>query len=233
MAKHPTARRVHRTDTDEDVFVSTALETGLWAKHHQRILTTAAVVVVVAVAAFAYLRHFNANAEAKAATELTMLRQEAVQGNQQLAIRDLSAFVKKYGSTPSASEARLLLAQEYLQTGKPGSAVEAIQPAAKNPAKGNGATATLLLGAAYEAGNKPQQAIQEYLRVADKARFGFEKREALDRAAALELARGNSAKAAEYYERALKTIPATDTDTRGIYEMRLAEARAAGVKAGS
>jgi predicted negative regulator of RcsB-dependent stress response len=232
MAKHPTARRVHREQNEEDVFVSGVLETGLWAKHHQRILTTTLLVLAVLVAGFAYMRHFNAQAEEKASMELTGLRQEVLQGNQPLAIRDLTAFVKKYGSTPSSEEARLLLAQEYMQTGQAPKAITAIEPVAKNPAKGEGASAALLLAAAYEASNQPAKALDAYKSIAAKARFGFEKREALDRAAALEINRGNNAAAAELYEQSLNTLP-KDNEERQVYEMRIAEAKAAGAKSGS
>ena len=232
MAKHPTARRVHREKHDEDVFVAGVLETGLWAKHHQRILVVGGTILLLAIAAFAWVRHFDAQAEEQASTELAGLRQEALQGNPQLATRDLSAFVKKYGSTPSAQEARLLLSQEYLEAGQPANAITAVEPVAKNPAKGEGASAGLILGAAYEASKQPDRAIRTYEDIAAKARFGFEKREALDRAAALELGRGNTAAAAKYYEQALNTLP-KDDQQRGIYEMRVAEAKAAATKSGT
>ncbi|HEX6559848.1 MAG TPA: tetratricopeptide repeat protein [Longimicrobiales bacterium] len=232
MAKHPAARRVHREHNEEDVFVSSVLETSVWARHHGRILAIGGGLLVAAVAIFAYVRHFNAQAEDRASTELTIVRQEALSGNTQLAARDLSAFVQKYGKTPSGDEARLMLAQMYLQSAQPAKAIETIKPLASNPGKGNGASAALIMAAGYEDSKQLDRAEQTYLSVADKARFGFEKREALDRAAMLRMSRGNTAGAAELYERALKTLPAND-EQRTVYEMRIAEVRAAGAKTGS
>ena len=51
-------------------------------------------------------------------------------------------------------------------------------------------------------------------------------REALERAAGLRMTRGNAAGAIELYDRALKTLPEGSPD-RGVYEMRIAEARGA------
>lgn len=232
MAKHPAARRVHREHIQEDVFVSSVLETSVWARHHGRILAIGSGVLIAAVAIFAYVRHFNAQAEDRASTELTIVRQEVLAGNSQLATRDLANFVKKYGKTASGDEARLMLAQLYLQSAQPAKAIETIKPLADNPGKGNGASAALIMAAAYEDARQFGPAEETYLKVADKARFGFEKREALDRAAMLRINRGNTAGAAELYERALKTLSAND-EQRTVYEMRIAEVRAAGARTGS
>jgi Tfp pilus assembly protein PilF len=90
----------------------------------------------------------------------------------------------------------------------------------------------LLLGAAYEAGKQPDKAEQTYLQVADKARFGFEKREGLERAAGIRIQKGNPAGAAELYDRALKTLP-EDSPERTVYLMRIAEINAAGARTGT
>ena len=106
------------------------------------------------------------------------------------------------------------------------SAVNAIKPVADDPGGPRGASAALLLGAVYESGKKLKEAEATYLEVAEEARFGFEKRDALERAAALRLQRGDSAGAIELYDRALKTLP-EDNPERSVYLMRIAEVRAA------
>ncbi len=232
MTKHPAARRVHREAADEDVFVSGVLEGGVWAKHHGRALLIGSIAIVVALVLFFYVRHFNAQAEAKAATDLTAVRQTMMEGNRELAMRDLSSFVKKYGKTPSADEARLLLAQVYLEAGQATSAITTIKPIAGDPSKSNGASAAMILAAAYELNKQTDLAEQTYLKVADKARFGFEKREALERAAILRLNKGNTAGAAQLYEQAMNTLPETEVDQRNAYQMRIAEVRASGARTG-
>jgi predicted negative regulator of RcsB-dependent stress response len=232
MAKHPTSRRVHRERHDEDKFVVATLESTAWAKTHSRTLTIAGVVLAVAIGGFLYLRNFQAQKAGRATIELTTVRQTVLQGNRQLAERDLQAFLKKYDDTGAADEARLMLAQIQLEEGKPAEAVKTVEDMAGNPGKAGGASATLLLGGAYEAGKQTDKAEETYLRVADKARFGFEKREALERAAAIRVAKGNTAGAAELYERAMNTYP-EDAPERSVYQMRIAEVQAAAGKTGS
>jgi predicted negative regulator of RcsB-dependent stress response len=232
MPKHPTSRRVHRERHDEDKFVVATLESTAWAKTHSQTLTIAGIVLALAIGGFLYLRNFEEQKENRATIELTTVRQTVLQGNRPLAERDLQAFVKKFGGTSSADEARLMLAQIQMEEGKPVEAIRTVEDMAGNPGKAGGASAALILGAAYEANKKTDKAEETYLRVADKARFGFEKREALERAAAIRVAKGNTAGAAELYERAMNTYP-EDAAERSIYQMRMAEVRAAGARTGS
>ena len=84
--------------------------------------------------------------------------------------------------------------------------------------------AKFYLGVFYSQKDELDKAEQEYLKVADEARFGFEKREALERAAVLRAQRGDAAGAIELYNRAIETLP-DDSPDRPIYEMRIAELR--------
>jgi predicted negative regulator of RcsB-dependent stress response len=232
MTRHPGAGRVHREHQDEDKFVAVALESSAWAKTHGRTLTIAGIVLALAIGGFLYLRSFQATKANNATLELTTVRQTVLQGNRQLAERDLQAYLRKFGGTSAADEARLMLAQIQLEEGKPVEATRTIEDMAKDPGKAGGASAALLLGAAYEASKQVDKAEETYLRVADKARFGFEKREALERAAAIRITAGNPAGAAELYERAMNTYPEKAPE-RSIYQMRMAEVQAAGAKKGS
>ena len=232
MTKHPTSRRVHREHHDEDKFVAAALESSAWARNNGRILTIAGVVLALAVGGFLYLRNFQQEKSNRATMELTTVRQTVLQGNRQLAERDLQAYLQKYGSTSAADEARLMLAQIQLEEAKPVEAIKTIEKMASKPGEAGGASAALLLGGAYETSKNLDKAEETYLRVADKARFGFEKREALERAAAIRLGKNNHAGAEELYERAMNTYP-EDAPERAVYQMRMAEVQAANAKAGS
>ncbi|MGQ0815549.1 MAG: YfgM family protein [Gemmatimonadota bacterium] len=225
--RHPTARRVYRPQQDDDAFVAAALEGSVWARNHSRIVMGVGIVALVAVGGFLYIRNFQSDKNARAAVELTAVRQTVLQGNRPLAERDLKTYLRNYGGTPSADEARLMLAQVLLEENKAAQAITVVEKMAGNPGKPGGASAALLLGAAYEANKQLDEAEEAYLKVADDARFGFEQREALERAAALRLSRGNATGAAELYERALNTLP-EDSPERMVYEMRIAEVRAAG-----
>lgn len=223
--KHPGAGRVHRARHDEDVFVESVLEGSVWAKRHGRTLLIGGIVVFLLLAGGIYYRNYRLQLNDKANAQLNSVRQTVLSGNKQLAATDLKNYIARFGNTPSGTEARTMLAQLYLSMNQPQEAVTAIQPIAEKPAKSP--TATLLLAAAYEAMNQPGKAEEQYLKIADEAQFGFEKREALERAAVLRMQQGNSAGAIELYDRALKSLP-EDSPDRPIYEMRIAEIRAAG-----
>ena len=222
--KHPGAGRVRRERHDEDVFVESVLESGVWARNHGRTLLYAGIAAFIVIAIAIYYRNFTETTKAKAETELGAVRATVVSGNKQLAATDLEKFVAKFGKTPAGEEARTMLAQTYLSLNQPQKAVTAIQPIANDIDEG--AAPAFLLGGAYEALKQSDQAEQTYLRIADKARFGFEKREALERAAGIRLEKGNTAGAIELYNKALETLE-DDSPERTIYEMRIAELRGA------
>src|SRR5438045_9161764 len=99
MAKnHPSARRVHREAHEDDVFVAGVLESSVWAKNHGRNLVIAGVVTLVLLIGILYLRNWRANLNNRAAAELTTVRQTMLEGNRELAVRDLKQYVTKYGS---------------------------------------------------------------------------------------------------------------------------------------
>jgi predicted negative regulator of RcsB-dependent stress response len=222
--KHPGAGRVHRTANDEDLFVASVMESSVWAKTHGRTLLIGGVILFVLLAAGIYYRNYRATLHERAAADLNQVRQTVLSGNKQLAVSDLKSYVSKYGSTPSGAEARTMLAQMHLSLGQPQEAVTTIQPLADDVAKAP--SAAFLLAGAYEALNQLDKAEQTYLEIADKARFGFEKREALERAANLRAEKGNTAGAVELYDQALETLP-EDSPDRGVYEMRINEVKGA------
>jgi predicted negative regulator of RcsB-dependent stress response len=220
--KHPGSGRVHRERHDEDVFVESVLEGSVWAKSHGRTLLIGGIAAFLLIAGLLWWKSYQTNVREQAASELNLVRQTVLSGNKQLAVTDLNKYVAKFGKTSSGAEARTMLAQLHLSMNKPQEAVKAIEPVADDV--DDGSAAAFLLAAAYEAQNQPDKAEQTYLRIADKARFGFEKREALERAAGVRIGKGNTAGAIELYNRALETLPAESPD-RAVYEMRIAEIR--------
>ncbi len=227
---HPTARRVHRAPHDEDVFVSGVLESSAWAQTHARHIVIGAVIALILVVGFIYVRTTGSSRRAAAAQELSRVRATMQVGNMQLAQQDLEGYVRRFGSTDAGAEAKIMLAQVYLQTNQPQKAIEVIQSQAGNVESPSGYTAGLLLAAAHEESKQFDQADRTYLRIAGDARFDFQKREALDRAARLRAEQGNLTGAIELYERILATFAGKDdpqaTSEKSVYEMRLAELRA-------
>jgi len=230
MAKHhPTARRVHRATNDEDVFVSSVLETSVWARSHSRLLIIGVTLAIVAVAVTVYVRSMRSSLVERGAAELSQVRATVASGNLPLAKQDLERFVNRFGKTPSGVEARMMLAQVQLQTNEPAKAVATLKSVDSDADSPIGYSAALMLGGAHEANKQLDEAERVYLRAADDARFDFQKREALDRAARVRVERGNLAGAAELYERVVATFAEDEIDLvqeKNAYLMRLAELKA-------
>jgi tetratricopeptide (TPR) repeat protein len=203
------------------------LETTAWAREHQNWLIGATIVVALLVGALLYLRYSSQRLAEGAAIQLFQLRATAGSGNPALTIRDGEEFLRRFGRTPSATEARLVLGQAYLDAQQPDRTVETVQSLANSDMSNPAAvTASFLLAAAHEAATRYDQAEAAYLRIADRARFDFQKTAALDAAASLHMERSEYADAVALYDRLLKELPENSPD-RSIYEMRRGEAAAA------
>jgi len=224
-ARHPVARRIHREKAEEDAFIARLLELALWARNHSRAITTAVIVLVAAVALGIYYRNSRAAIANRATAELAQLQQTAASGNRALAIRELESFVNRFSGAPAAREGRVLLGQLQLEEGHAEQAIQALRPVADDLEDPLGAPAALLLGAAYEAAGRSGEAERVYLRVADQARFAFQRQDALYAAARIRQDRGDYAGAVALYDRLLGLLPA-DAPERNIFEMRRAEAAA-------
>ena len=227
MTRHPTARRVHRPDAGpDDAFVANVLETSVWAREHARTLIIAVVaVVVVAVAAIAIVVQRRSSFEG-ASRDLVPLRALIQNGQSEQAIPQLEAYLQKHGGAKPAAEARLLLAGQYLAAGQAQKALDAVEPIG-DPVAVN---AAFLRAAAYEGLEEPHRAEEIFLAIGADAPFNFQKYDALDGAARLRLDRNDAAGAVELYQRLLDLTPATEA-VRQVWEMRLAEARAAAAAA--
>ena len=223
--RHPVARRIHKETADEDVFISRLLELAAWARNHRRALTTTVIVLVAAVALGIYYRNSRAAIANRATAELAQLQQTAAGGNRALAIRELESFVNRFGGAPAVKEGRILLGQLQLEEGHAEQAIQTLRPIAEDLDDPLGAPAALLLGAAYEAAGRSGEAERVYLRVADQARFPFQRQDALYAAARIRQDRGDYAGAVALYDRLLGLLPA-DAPERTIFEMRRAEAAA-------
>lgn len=228
MARHPTARRTHRQrqDDPDDVFVGKVLETSVWAREHQRLLTIGLVVLALLILGFWWYRGNQQRIRDQAAIEIMQVRQTAQSGNPALTIRDAQAFIDRFGNTAVTPEARLLLGQAYLESNQPDQAIEAVSPLAGDLQSPSGVSAAMLTAAAHEAATRFDQAELVLLRIAERAPFDYQKIAALDNAARIRLEQSNPAGAAELYDRILQLLPEDSQDV-SIYQMRRAEALAA------
>jgi predicted negative regulator of RcsB-dependent stress response len=235
MTKHPGARRVHRYGSTDDAFLTGVLESSVWAREHARKIVAGVVVAVVAIAALFMYRNVEARKSEAATLQLDRVRATVQTGNAQLARQDLQRFVRDFKGTASAQEASLMLGEIHLQAGELPNAIATLQPLAGDVEDPLGYNAALMLASAYELNKQNDQAERVLLRIADDARFDYQKREALNRAAQLRAAAGNNSGAIQLYERILASIDPKDAELipeKNVYAMRLAELRAQ-MKAGS
>lgn len=233
MTRHPTARRVHRTDTNpDDAFVAGVLESGAWAKQNARKLIIGGVAagVVILVAVFWML---NRNArEQQAAQQILTVRAAALSGQAAAAIPQLQQFVREFGGTRHGGEARMLLGQAYLQAGQPQQAIEAVTPLAGDLEDDYGVNAAFMVAAAHEAAQQWAQAEQAYARIAAQAPYDFQKMDALDNVGRLRMQQGNAAGAIESYTQA-RELTAENSPERQVFDLRLGEAMALSATGGT
>lgn len=233
MTRHPTARRVHRTDTNpDDAFVAGVLESSAWAKQNARklIIGGVAAAVVILVAVF-WLLNRNAR-EQQAGQQILTVRAAALAGQSAAAIPQLQQFVNEFGGTRHGGEARMLLGQAYLQAGQPQQAIEAVTPLANDLDGDYGVNAAFLVAAAHEQAQQWAQAEQAYARIAENAPYTFQQMDALDNVGRLRMQQGNATGAVDAYTRA-RDLSAPDSPEREVFSLRLGEAMAAAATGGA
>lgn len=232
MVRHPTARRARREAPQaDDVFVERVLEGSVWAKENARLLTIAITTVLVLVAGFLYYRSYLSKLRDVAETQLGQIRTTLLAGNAALAASDLETFLDRFGSTPTALEARLLLATADLENQEPQKAIDVISAQANDLQSPVGVQSAMILADAYEAAVQEDRAVEVLMRVASDAPYDYQRRIALDNAARIRLEQGNAQAAVDLYDRILKDLPA-DSPERPVYQLRRAEA-AARISAGA
>src|SRR5262245_57762029 len=229
MTKHPGARRVHRYANADDGFVTGVLESSVWAREHARKIVIGVFLAAAAIVILLGYRNFAIKKGEAATLQLDRVRSTVQSGNAQLARRDLQQFVRDYNGTAAAQEANLMLGEMQLAAGELQNAISTLQPLARDVEDPLGYNAALMLASAYELNKQYDQADRVLLRIADDARFDYQKREALNRAANVRAANRNAAGAIQLYERILASFDPKDTDLipeKNLYAMRLAELRA-------
>jgi hypothetical protein len=211
-----------RTELDEDVFVARILEAGNWLKSNQQIVTIGVVVVVIAAASLLYYRNYRRSMVEQASNQLEQIHNQAAMGDTRGAKDALILYLDRFGGTPYAGEARMLLGEIYLTEGEPEQALATLEPMAQSPRDPLELQAAALLGAAYEQDGRWADAEATYLRIAERSNLDFQIRDALAAAARVRASQGNAAGAAELYRRILDTLD-KNAPERGTWEMRLAE----------
>lgn len=226
MAKHPTSSRVKREDTaPDDAFVALVKRSYTWGQENSRTLAIGFAVVLVLAAGTVWFITSQRQMEAQAAASFAEVQQSVASGNVQLAIRDLQSYMNRFGDTEAAGQARLLLAELLIGQERADEAIEVLGDLPRKIAEPLGLAAARMKAAALEATGEIDEAVSTYLRVADGARFTFQRREALGDAARVRLQNGDPNAAADLYRRLVATFEEGEPG-RGYYEMWLAESSA-------
>ena len=226
MPKHPTSSRVHRDGGGpDDAFVAAVDRVVAWSRSNSRALIIAGVLLLAGVLIGIYYVNSQRRIEAQAQVEYGQVQQSLASGNRQLAIRDLQSFISRFDGTSAARPARLGLADLLLSEGRAEEAVEALGDLPDDLDEPFGIPASRQLAAAYEELGRADDAVSVYRGIGDRARFPFERREALADAARVRFQNGDPAAAADLYERIVDLFE-PDEPGRGYYAMWLAEARA-------
>ncbi|HEU4562312.1 MAG TPA: tetratricopeptide repeat protein [Longimicrobium sp.] len=224
MASPSVARRTTRSTVEsDDVVMMRAAELAEWARKNARAIMIATAVVLAAVGAALYYQLYKSGRAERAATAYLQV-QSGLPADTTQAIRQLQTFTTQYPGTTEADEARIEIAQLYLQKGDAARALEAIRPAA------DGGTpvaepARFVQAAALAASGKRDEAINEYLDLARDADLEFMKHNALNQAAMLREQANNWNGAAELYRQMLDGLE-KGTGERQLVELHLAEAQA-------
>jgi len=226
--RHPGARRTKQESSQEpdDVFVANVLHVGKWAEANQQLLTVLIVVAAIVVAGAVYYRSYRASLSQQAAQQLEVVYQTVSIDDTEGAIGELTTFLERFSGTAYEGEARLLLGDLYLRDGRSEQAQAVLEPLGASPRGPLALQAATLLAGAYEQVGRAEEAEDLYLAIADRSDLDFQVRDALAAAARLRAERGDAEGAVELYERALEGLE-DESPERGLYEMRIAELRAA------
>lgn len=209
----------------EDAFVAATLEASNWAQKNRPIVTLGVVVVGLGVAAFMYYGRYRDTLHTNAALQLEELQMRLASDDPAALQADLELYLDRFSGTPFADEARVTLAQVATDVGDREGAAEVLRPLAGDVRDPLGAQAAAMLAAISEDLGDLQVAEGLYERLADRARLGFQRRDALASAARLRHAQGDPAGALAHYDRLLAEMDEIDPG-RGVVEMRRAEVAA-------
>lgn len=226
--RHPGSSRRRpddKTTEADDVFIARVLELSGWAKNNSQVLILFGVAVAVVIFASLYYVDWRQNQAEAAVAELERIAQSVGVSDPEATKISLEQYLERFAGTPYGAEARLLLAQLYLDGGQAGQALTTLQGADASLRDPLGVQLASLRARALEAQDQPEQAEALYLRIADEADLDFQKFGALTDAARIRMSTGDYAGAAELYQRLLDEGDFAGED-RGLYEMRLGEALA-------
>jgi predicted negative regulator of RcsB-dependent stress response len=208
----------------EDALVVGVVRVADWAQRHQRGVILGVLAAIALGAGLVYYRVYRRNLTARASTQLEQLETEiASRGTPADAAGRLRDFLNRFGGTPSADDARLLLARIQLDQNQPQDALQALDPLSGRPLDHPvGYAAARLRADAYAAAGDRDRAMGVLEGAAREARFGFQRDDAAAELADLLVRSGSYDSAAAIYRR-LSQDSAAAVGGDNPYALRLGE----------
>jgi len=222
--KNKARRHAQSVEEQEDVFVANVLDASKWAGDNRQMLTLSLVAVALLAAAGLYYVNFQSSVRVQSVNRLEEIQQTiSIQANEDAKVQ-LGTFLDRFGYTPEADEALILLARLHMESGDVAVAINVLENQGPALGTGIGIQANVLLARAYEQQGRWPDAERLYIRIADAAELDFQVVESLEDAARTRIRQLDAAGAAELFDRILSTMDESDP-SRGMYEMRRAEMR--------
>ena len=223
MAAKRRVRAAQGPDTDpDDKFIATTIEVTAWARNNTQKLVIGGTGLAIILVLVVYYVGFRSTMEVQATNELDQIQQTIALGDVDAARGRIGQFLDRYGNTPSAGEARMMLGQLHLEVGDADLAVEVLAPMARDLTNPLNVQAAFLLAAAYEDQGRFEDGEDLYMRIANRADLDFQVRDALTGAARMRTLLGNYSGALNLMQEIHAGMESGDPD-RAEVEMRIAE----------
>lgn len=225
MAKSIPKKVKHEQVDTEDRIMETVATATIWAQRNRRAATTGMIALVAVIAAGVIYIRYKADLQERAAVRLDQIRLSS-QGTPPEQLRqDLGEFIGQFGSTPEASEARLLLAEFELRRDSTDAAIRVLEPVVSaGVTTPVGYHAAAMMAVAQERMGDTRSAMRSYQHLESESRYDYQRRAARAAQARLHEFSGEYGQAEEIYEELIADV---DAATDGaFYSVRLGEIRA-------
>jgi predicted negative regulator of RcsB-dependent stress response len=138
-----------------------------WARLYTRELSIAGVILVALIGVLWLYRYSSTQQLRRADEQLVSPERSLAAGNIPLAQTDLKRIIGRFGGTPAATQAAMLLAETYYTQGKYVDGLATLAKASRSGASAQFATGVeSLIGDGYSEQNKPKDAAIHYLAAA-------------------------------------------------------------------
>src|SRR5579872_5276415 len=146
-----------------------------WARLYTRELSIAGAILVALIAVL-WLYHYSSTQQLRRADEQLLTPERSLAaGNIPLAQTDLQRIISRFGGTPAATQAAMMLAETYYSEGK---YIDGLAALSKAPRSGGSATFAAgvegLMGDGYSEQNKARDAATHYLDAAKLTPYSAE-----------------------------------------------------------